>query len=133
MSRPFLSGTRPDWHEVRSVSKPARSRVIRLAEAQAGIAGSAGERSVTVLRRGTLDVKLGTPARPNEQAPHEQAEVYIVVRGRGVLFHDGKRDPFEPGDLLFVAAATEHRFEDFSDDLLVWRVFYGPSGGEAPA
>jgi mannose-6-phosphate isomerase-like protein (cupin superfamily) len=115
------------------MSKPVRSRVIRLAEAQAGIAASAGERSVSVLRRGTLDVTLGIPARPNEQTPHEQDEVYIVIRGRGVLFHDGKRDPFESGDLLFVPAATEHRFEDFSDDLLVWRVFYGPKGGEVPA
>jgi mannose-6-phosphate isomerase-like protein (cupin superfamily) len=107
--------------------------VIRLSETQAGIPGSAGERSVVVLRRGTLDVVLGTPARPNEQTPHEQDEVYIVVRGRGVLFHDGKRDWFGPGDFLFVAAGTEHRFEGFSDDLLVWRVFYGPQGGEVPA
>src|SRR5262245_21011748 len=108
-----------------------RSRVIRLAEAQAAI--PAGERSVIVLHRGTLDVVLGTPARPNEQTPHAQDEVYIVIRGRGVLFHDGMRDPFGPGDFLFVAAVTEHRFEDFSDDLLVWRVFYGPKGGEIPA
>ena len=55
------------------------------------------------------------------------------VRGRGILFHDGKRDQFEAGDFLFVAAATEHRIEDFSDDLLVWRVFYGAKGGEVPA
>ena len=110
-----------------------RSRVIRLAEAQAAIPGPAGERSVTVLQRGTLDVALGTPARPNVQTPHGQDEVYIVIRGRGILFHDGKRDPFGPGDFLFVAAGTEHRFEDFSNDLLVWRVFYGPEGGEVPA
>jgi mannose-6-phosphate isomerase-like protein (cupin superfamily) len=106
------------------MSEPARSRVIRLAEAQAG------GRSVRVLQRGTLDVALGMPARPNEQTPHEQDEVYIILRGRGVLFHDGKRDPFESGDFLFVAAGTEHRFEDFSEDLLVWRVFYGPKGGD---
>jgi mannose-6-phosphate isomerase-like protein (cupin superfamily) len=110
-----------------------RSRVVRLAEVLLRIPGPAGERSATVLQRGTLDVKLGTPARPNEQTPHEQDEVYIVIRGRGVLFHDGKRDPFGPGDFLFVAAATDHRFEDFSEDLLVWRVFYGPKGGEVPA
>jgi mannose-6-phosphate isomerase-like protein (cupin superfamily) len=105
--------------------------VIRLADVQASIAGS-GERAARVLQQGSLDVVLATPARPNEQAPHEQDEVYIVVRGRGVLFHGDKRDPFESGDFLFVAAATEHRFEDFSDDLLVWRVFYGPKGGEVP-
>jgi mannose-6-phosphate isomerase-like protein (cupin superfamily) len=110
-----------------------RGRVIRLVEAQADIPDSANKRSVRVLQRGTRDVVLGTPARPDEQTPHEQDEVYIVVRGRGVLFHDGERDPLGPGDFIFVAAATEHRFEDFSDDLLVWRVFYGPSGGEVPA
>jgi mannose-6-phosphate isomerase-like protein (cupin superfamily) len=104
----------------------ARSHVLHHAEAQAGI--PAGERSVSVLKRDTLDVSFGTPARPNEQTPHEQDEFYVAIRGRGILFHDGRRDPFESGDLLFVAAATEHRFEDFSEDLLVWRVFYGPRG-----
>jgi mannose-6-phosphate isomerase-like protein (cupin superfamily) len=110
------------------MSRTDRSHVIHLAEAQTGI--PVGGRSVSVLQRGTIDVRLGTPARPDEQKPHEQGALYLAIRGRGVLFHDGKRDPFESGDLLFVAAATEHRFEDFSDDLLVWRVFYGPRGGE---
>jgi mannose-6-phosphate isomerase-like protein (cupin superfamily) len=110
-----------------------RSRVIGLVEARAGIPHSANKRSVRVLQRGTLDVVLGTPARPDQQTPHDQDEVYIVVRGRGVLLHDGKRDPFGPGDFLFVAAGTEHRFEDFSHDFLTWRVFYGAKGGEVPA
>ena len=114
------------------MSTTHRSRVIRLVEAQAGIPDSPNRRSVRVLQRGTLDVVLGTPARPDDQTPHEQDEVYIVVRGRGVLFHNGRREPFGPSDFLFVAAATEHRFEDFSDDLLMWRVFYGAKGGEVP-
>lgn len=115
------------------MSKTDRSRVIHLAEAQAHIPGPAREHAVSVLRRGTLNVKLSLPVPPNQQTPHAQDEVYVIIRGRGVLFHDGKRDPFEPGDLLFVAAGTEHRFEDFTDDLAVWVVFYGPSGGEVPA
>jgi mannose-6-phosphate isomerase-like protein (cupin superfamily) len=110
-----------------------RGRVIRLAEVRLGIPGPAGEHAVVVLQHGTLDVKLSFPERPNQQAPHEQDEVYVVIRGRGVLFHDGERDPFESGDLLFVAAGTEHRFEDFTEDLAVWRIFYGPPGGEVPA
>ena len=105
-----------------------RSRVLHLLEALSSI--PEGERLVKVLQRGSLDIVVGRPARPNEQTPHDQDEFYFAVRGSGVLFHDGKRDAFEAGDLLFVAALTEHRFEDFSDDLLVWRVFYGPSGGE---
>jgi mannose-6-phosphate isomerase-like protein (cupin superfamily) len=115
------------------MSRAIRSGVIHLAEAQAGIADSANGRSVRVLQRGTLDVVLGTPARPDERTQHEQDEIYIVIRGRGILFHGGKRDPFESCDFLFVAAATEHRFEDFSNDLLLWRVFYGPKGGDVQA
>ena len=110
-----------------------RSGVIRLAEAQLGIPGLAGERSVLVLRRGTLDVKLSLPVPPNQQTPHAQDEIYVVIRGRGVLIHNGKRDRFESGDLLFVAAGTEHHYEDFTEDLALWRVFYGRSGGEVPA
>ena len=107
-----------------------RSRVVHWAETEASI--PAGERAAVVLKHGTLDVVLGRPARPNVQTPHEQDEVYIVVRGQGVLIHDGERDAFESGDFLFVAAGIEHHFEDFSDDLLIWRVFYGKGGGEVP-
>src|SRR2546426_12544714 len=104
------------------MSKPDRSCVIRLAQAQARIPGPAGEHSVSVLQRGTLDVKLSLPTPPNQQTPHAQDEVYVVIRGRD-----------ESGDLLFVAAGTEHRFEDFSEDFAVWVVFYGSRGGEVPA
>ena len=110
-----------------------RSGVIRLAEARASIPGPVGERSVLVLYRGTLDVKLSLPVPPNEQTPHAQDEIYVILRGSGVLVHGGQRDSFEPGDLLFVAAGTEHHYEDFSEDLALWRVFYGPDGGEIPA
>jgi mannose-6-phosphate isomerase-like protein (cupin superfamily) len=111
-----------------------RSRVIRLVEIRGAIPGPDGQHSVSVLRHGTLDARLAVaPAGPAQQAAHVQDEVYVVARGRGVLFHDGSRDAFESGDLLFVAAGTEHRFEDFSEDLIVWVVFYGPEGGEVPA
>ena len=109
---------------------PDRSRVIPLAAARDRIPGPAGEHSARLMRHGTLEVKLSLPVRPNVQAPHEQDEVYVIVRGRGVLVHDGRRDPCEAGDLAFVAAGTDHHFEDFSDDLAVWVLFFGPKGGE---
>jgi len=109
-----------------------RSQVFRLAQVQASIPGPAGERSTLVFMQGTCDVKLARPLPPNEQAPHAQDEIYVVVSGRGVLVHDGRHDAFEAGDLLFVAAGVEHRFEDFSADFAIWRVFYGAHGGEAP-
>lgn len=114
------------------MSKPDPSRVIRLAEAQGSIPGPAGEHAVVVFRRGPLDVALSLPLGPSRQTPHAQDEIYFIIRGRGALFHDGKRDRFESGDLLFVAAGIEHQFEDISRDFAVWRVFYGPDGGEMP-
>jgi mannose-6-phosphate isomerase-like protein (cupin superfamily) len=115
------------------MTRPVRSRVIRFAEAWNGIPGPERQHAVSVLKRGTLDALLArAPARPTAISAHDQDEVYVVVRGRGVLLHDGERDAFEAGDLLFVAAGTEHRFEDFSEDLAVWVVFYGRSGGEVP-
>jgi len=112
------------------MSESDRSRVIHLADARARIPGPAGEHSVSVLQRGSLNLKLSLPVDPNQQTPHEQDEIYVILTGTGVLFHDGKRDAFGPGDVMFVAAGTEHHFEDFTEDLAVWVVFYGPTGGE---
>ena len=109
-----------------------RSGVIRLVDAESRIPGPAGERAILVLQRGTLDIKLSIPMPPNQQTPHEQAKIYLVIRGRGVLVHDDKRDRFDSGDILFVAAGVGPHYEDFSDDLALWRIFYGRRGGELP-
>ena len=110
-----------------------RSGVIRLVDARRRIPGPAGERATVVLHRGTLDVALGLPVPPNQQTPHSQDEIYVVISGQGELVHDGKRDPFRAGDILFVAAGIEHHYEAFTEDLALWRIFYGPAGGELPA
>jgi len=107
-----------------------RSGVITLAEFEAQVPGPGGERSVLALKRGTLDIRLSVPVAPNVQTPHEQDEIYFVVRGHGVLVHQELRTPFGPGDILFVAAGVDHHYTDFSADLALWRVFYGALGGE---
>lgn len=114
------------------MTKSVRSCVIRLTEARTQIPSADGAHSASFLQRGTLNVKLSMPVPPNQQTPHAQDELYIIISGSGFLFHDGKRDRFDAGDLIFVAAGTEHRFEDFSEDLSVWVVFYGPDVGEVP-
>lgn len=115
------------------MSNSDRSCVIRLTDARARIPGPAGEHSVSVLERGSLNLKFSLPVSPNQQTPHAQDEIYVIMQGSGVLFHDGKRDAFGPGDVMFIAARTEHHFEDFTEDLAVWVVFYGPIGGEVRA
>jgi len=97
----------------------------------ARIPGPSGERFAELFRHGTLQVELYVPRGRDGQNPHTRDEVYVVHRGEGWFVHGGSRDQFGPGDVLFVASGVPHRFEEFSDDLIVWVIFYGPEGGEA--
>jgi mannose-6-phosphate isomerase-like protein (cupin superfamily) len=98
----------------------------------ARIPGAKGERFAVALERGTMSLELYAPRGTDPQKPHARDEVYVVVTGSGQFVSAGVREAFGPGDVLFVAAGVEHRFERFSDDLAVWVVFYGPEGGERP-
>ena len=93
--------------------------------------GPAGQRFAVALERGSLSIELYAPRGSDPQQPHTRDEVYVVVSGRGEFTNGPERHAFAPGDLLFVPAGVEHRFEQFSDDLAVWVVFYGPEGGDA--
>ena len=99
--------------------------------ALARLPGPAGERYVELFRHGTLSVELYAPRGDDPQRPHTRDEVYVVVQGSGQFRNGDQQHPFGPGDLLFVPAGVLHRFEDFTDDLAVWVIFYGPEGGEA--
>jgi mannose-6-phosphate isomerase-like protein (cupin superfamily) len=89
-----------------------------------------GKPFVVAFEHGTLSVEMYAPHGVDTQTSHRRDEVYVVVRGEGYFVNGPDRHRFGPGDLPFVAAGVEHRFEDFSDDLAVWVVFYGPEGGE---
>ena len=93
--------------------------------------GPAGQRFAVALERGSLSIELYAPRGSDPQQPHTRDEVYVVVSGRGEFANGSERHAFAPGDLLFVPAGAEHRFEQFTDDLAVWVVFYGPEGGDA--
>ena len=69
--------------------------------------------------------------RAASDKPHTRDELYVVVAGRGAFVCEGERKAVGCGDALFVPAGAVHRFEDFSDDLAVWVMFYGAEGGEA--
>ena len=96
----------------------------------AKLPGPEGERFVLAFEHGTLTIELYAPRGHDPQQPHTRDEAYVVITGNGTFVHGDRRDPFEPGDFLFVAAGVPHRFEDFTDDLAVWVIFYGPEGGE---
>jgi mannose-6-phosphate isomerase-like protein (cupin superfamily) len=105
---------------------------LSIADAAAHIAPDATLRSVALFRHGTLLVKYNAPRGTDLQTPHARDELYVVAQGRGYFRDAAGRRPCAPGDLLFAAAGTAHRFEDFSDDFGTWVMFYGPEGGEAP-
>jgi mannose-6-phosphate isomerase-like protein (cupin superfamily) len=104
---------------------------LRPADALRRLPGARGERFVTLFRHGSLTVELYAPRGRDPQTPHTRDELYVIVAGTGRFFDGTERHAFAAGDCLFVAAGTVHRFEEFSDDLVVWVVFYGPEGGEA--
>lgn len=105
-------------------------RKINLSDALHRLPGPQNENSVSVFEYGSLVIKLYSPRGVDPQTPHSRDEVYVVARGAGEFVCGGGRQPFEPNDVLFVAAGVEHRFENFTDDFAVWVFFYGPEGGE---
>ena len=86
----------------------------------------------TMFQYGSLVVEYYAPTEVDLQEPHSRDEVYVVVSGSGWFVHNGERQAFEPGEVLFVPARDPHHFEGFSDDFATWVFFYGPEGGEAP-
>jgi len=106
---------------------------VTIASALGSVPTAEGKRFARLLARGSLEVEFYAPAGTDPQQPHTRDELYVVVSGKGFFVNGPSLHPFGPGDLLFVPAGTVHRFEDFSDDLAVWVVFYGPEGGEKGA
>jgi mannose-6-phosphate isomerase-like protein (cupin superfamily) len=85
----------------------------------------------TVFEHGTVSVIIFTPRGHDYQTKHSQDELYVVMRGSGTLLIRDRPHAFGEGDVLFVPASTEHRFVDFTDDLITWAIFWGPPGGES--
>jgi mannose-6-phosphate isomerase-like protein (cupin superfamily) len=106
-------------------------RKVTVAEGLERLPGPNGERWAVLLEHGTLEIEIYAPRGTDPQKPHDRDEVYFVVSGRGEFLNGSNRERFGPGDVLFVPAHEEHRFESFSEDLVVWVMFYGPEGGEA--
>jgi mannose-6-phosphate isomerase-like protein (cupin superfamily) len=107
------------------------ARRATVAEAIKRLPGPGGERFARVLGHGSMEVEVYAPRGVDPQTPHTRDELYVVIEGTGEFVNGETRHPFGPGDVLFVPAGAEHRFEDFTDDLVVWVVFYGPEGGES--
>ena len=103
---------------------------LTVANALQSLHGPEGERFASIFQHGTLLVEIYAPRGSDPQKPHSRDEVYFVGSGSGEYVCGETRTRFGPTDLLFAAAGVAHRFENFTDDLTVWVLFYGPEGGE---
>jgi len=108
-------------------------RKIAKNDALGSLPGPKGERFRTLFRHGSLEVEVYAPVGHDAQTPHSRDEVYVVISGSGIFVSGPGRQPFGPGDFLFAPAGEIHRFEEFTPDLAVWVLFYGPEGGERAA
>lgn len=81
----------------------------------------------TIFKTDTTEALIYAPRKVDLQDPHDRDEYYFIIRGHGDFINGEDRHSFEPGDIIFVPAYQPHRFVDFSDDLAVWVVFYGPT------
>lgn len=84
----------------------------------------------TLLRHGTMSVEYFAPKNADTQTPHAQDELYIIASGHSQFYRDGEIIECKTGEVLFVPAGMEHRFENFSNDFATWVIFYGATGGE---
>lgn len=101
-----------------------------VAEALQKLDGSDGALFIKLMEHGSMSVEIYRPVETDRQTPHLQDELYVVISGSGYFMNNGEHSPFGPGDILFVPAEVEHRFENFSEDFAAWVIFYGPEGGE---
>lgn len=62
----------------------------------------------------------------DEQTPHDQDEIYYVVKGRSDLTVDGETVAIKPGDILYVKKFAKHLFSNITEDLSLLVVFAPP-------
>jgi mannose-6-phosphate isomerase-like protein (cupin superfamily) len=60
------------------------------------------------------------------QKPHQEDELYYVVRGRARMRVGSEERAISQGSVIFVAAEVEHRFYDIAEELVVL-VFFSPA------
>jgi mannose-6-phosphate isomerase-like protein (cupin superfamily) len=69
-----------------------------------------------VLPAGTTDL----------QRPHQEDEMYYVVRGKARFRAGDEEQEISTGSVLYVAAEVEHRFYDISEEIALL-VFFAPA------
>ena len=80
---------------------------------------------VPTLSMGLYRLKTG---QADEQLPHTEDEVYLVISGKASFRAGGQEQAVVPGSVIFVERAVEHRCVDITEDLTVLVLFAPPEG-----
>lgn len=83
-----------------------------------------GVQDLEPFSRNEVRLVFFAPRGQDFQTQHEDDEFYFIVRGTGEIVIGSERFAFTPGDVFFVAAGLDHRFENFTDDLATWAIFF---------
>lgn len=83
-----------------------------------------------VMKHGSMTIEYYAPETLDTQTPHKKDEIYVIISGSGTFNRNEERVTVTKGDILFVPAGMEHRFENFTTDFATWVIFYGDDGGE---
>jgi mannose-6-phosphate isomerase-like protein (cupin superfamily) len=59
----------------------------------------------------------------DNQTPHQEDEIYYVVRGKAKMRLGGEQRSISQGDLIFVEKNLEHRFFDIVEELELLVIF----------
>lgn len=100
-------------------------------DAPEGLASYVEHLRVATMSVGTYSLPAGSV---DDQSPHAEDEVYVVVAGRGRFTAGPTADGTKtvdvvPGTVLFVPKLEQHRFHDVTEDLEVLVVFAPPYSG----
>lgn len=81
------------------------------------------------------DLSVGTYSIPaggiDDQEPHGEDEIYVVMAGRGRFEAGGDRVDVMTGTVIYVPAREEHRFAEVTENLAVLVLFAPAEGSRA--
>jgi mannose-6-phosphate isomerase-like protein (cupin superfamily) len=72
-----------------------------------------------------VEVEYYAPAGTDVQTPHDRDELYFIAKGTAVFTSGEDRMKVAVGDMIFVPAGDEHRFEEIAGGFATWVIFYG--------
>jgi mannose-6-phosphate isomerase-like protein (cupin superfamily) len=116
--------------DMNAKDRESRAAVIALRDALGRLPPRDGAPFAELFQHGSLSIEIFASRDVDRQQPHTRDELYVVIRGSGEFVYGSQRKRVAAGDFLFVPASLEHRFENFTTDIALWVVFYGPEGGE---